>query len=173
MVNNILENSHELQGFFKTFCTEDGLHITDLVPCIQCYGWPDSATEWITRKRLWPDEKTIDDIIQSGFHLICCNLENEWRLSFSLSELQLANKMTAEQKAVYCVFKCLIKEGCKESEILTSYYLKTVFLWALERIPSHEWTVDKYISRVLDLMDDLIMHVTQKTCLLHQKIFMP
>ena len=43
-----------------------------------------------------------------------------------------------------------------------SYYLKTIFFWALERIPCSQWTSDKHAFRVLDLLDDLIYQLAEK-----------
>ncbi len=77
--------------------------------------------------------------------------------------------MTLEQKGTYCVFKFIIKESncCHlASTFLPSYYLKTVFLWALEKIPVCHWTEDQYGSRVLDLLDDLIGRLNER-CLPH------
>ena len=91
--NNPLLGEH-LRRFWDDVCEAShfvGKSCGDHVPSINCTGWPSCAEGWITRPRVWPDKETVEDIVQSGFHLVCKaspggDPQTEWRLSFSVAE---------------------------------------------------------------------------------------
>ena len=132
----------------------------DLVPSIQCDSWPVIAEEWKTRRRLWPQRSLIKKIIEGGHHVVAKaspggdpNLE--WRLSFSKAELTLAEHRTHVQKKCYYIFKTIFKEYLGKSGVTSTYYLKTIMMWAMEQNPPEYWREDNIGQAVLGLLDDL------------------
>ncbi len=148
------------------------LDMIDIVPSISVIGsWPDQANEWITRKRQWPNSETVNHIMQAGFHLVCKTSPGgdpdlDYRLSFSGAELKLARSMTMIQKEIFIAVKDIYHEAFQKPKVLYSYYLKTVFLWALERIPPSKWVWVYFGERVLNILDDVI-HCLALRCIPH------
>ena len=153
-----LNKSWENINFNRLFKKIIG-HI-DLVPSIQCDSWPVTAEEWKTRRRLWPKRSLINKIIEGGHHVVAKaspggdpNLE--WRLSFSKAELTLAEHRTHVQKKCYYIFKTIFKEYLGKSGVISTYYLKTIMMWAMEENPPEYWREDNIGQAVLGLLDDL------------------
>ena len=108
-------------------------------------NWPDEAKSWLTRNTAWPSNKLKHDIIRKGYLLVPTGNPTspekhlEWRCSFSVAEKMLFQSLGRIQIYIFLLFKVLIKEylpGCVnwdgEREIISTYQLKTVFLWYLE-----------------------------------------
>ena len=136
----------------------------DFVLAINCESWPAIAEEWKTRTRMWPPKCLVDKIVNDGFHVIPKaspggDAELEWRLSFSKAELTLAGNRTHVQKKCYYIFKTMFKENLTESEIISSYYLKTIMMWATEQNPPEYWREDNIGQAVIGLLDDLYQAV--------------
>ena len=133
----------------------------DIVPAIPCEGWPyPLAAEWIDRTREWPPSNIIKKIAKSGYHIIpkstpMGDKELEWRVSFSKAELILAMIRTDAQKYVYHMFKTTCKEYLHSSDIIKTYHLKTIMMWATEQNPPEYWREDNLAQSVLGLIDDL------------------
>ena len=139
------------------------IHI-DLVPATECESWPRIAGEWITRKRYWPPKTVIDQIIKNGFHVVPkCSTNGdpkfEWRISFSKAELTLAEHRNDIQKKCYYIFKSMFKEYLGKSGVISTYYLKTIMMWAMEENPTEYWREDNIGQAVLGLLDDLYQAV--------------
>lgn len=142
-------------------------HFQDLVPTISIQGWPKSADEWVTRERYWPSKGYIDIIVNSGYNLVCKtsstgDTDLEWRISFSFAEVFLSERLTVKQKATFCLFKTIFKSGCHNMDQVSSYCLKTLFYWELEKIPSECWSDEEYSKRLLCLFDELLLYLNQK-----------
>ena len=136
----------------------------DFVLAINCESWPAIAEEWKTRTRMWPPKCLVDKIVNDGFHVIPKaspggDAELEWRLSFSKAELTLAGNRTHVKKKCYYIFKTMFKENLTESEIISSYYLKTIMMWATEQNPPEYWREDNIGQAVIGLLDDLYQAV--------------
>ena len=136
----------------------------DFVLAINCESWPAIAEEWKTRTRMWPPNCLVDKIVNGGFHVIPKaspggDAELEWRLSFSKAELTLAGNRTHVQKKCYYICKTMFKENLTVSEIISSYYLKTIMMWATEQNPPEYWREDNIGQAVLGLLDDLYQAV--------------
>ena len=135
------------------------LHI-DIVPSIKCDSWPHIAEDWKRRKRLWPPKRLVNEIIQDGHHVVGKVSPGgdpglEWRLSFSEAELTLAEQRTLIQKKIYYIFKTIFKENLGKSGVISTYYLKTIMMWAMEQNPPEYWREDNIGQAVLGLLDDL------------------
>ena len=118
----------------------------DKVPSVRLHFWPQQATTWITRCRLWPPQDTIQSIVDKGCQLVPRSspggdVHSEWRLSFSGPEAILAQLRTKGQQQAYYFFKAFFYQylKCVESsehkaKPLYSYIIKTAMLWASEEL---------------------------------------
>ena len=150
----------------------------DHVLAVKCQGWPSSASQFVTRTRGsgWPSEQLIDDIIQTGYHIVpkssCeepdtlyklqCNALNDfmidWRLSFSVAETKLFHSLNHSQVRCFLLFRAVV-ESLKHSSVLRTYHLKTVMLWTCEGIPRSEWTDETMDLCLLKLIDSLMQNL--------------
>ena len=131
----------------------------DFVFCLKLTFWPSVATEWQSRDRLWPHQSVIDGIVGKGAHLVAkefCHDDIDWRLSFSVAEIDLATRWSPVQHFVYFVFKSLFYKFIKplsadvaaphvslvNKKYLASYTAKTVMMWTSESVHQSWWTED-------------------------------
>jgi len=131
----------------------------DFVPCLKLMFWPSVAAEWKTRDRMWPDHPVIESIANKCVHLVekaFCHVDVDWRLSFSVAEIELATRWSPAQHFVYFIFKSLfykfIKPLCTDDaaadislrtsnkKYTTSYMAKTVMMWTSESFDQSWWT---------------------------------
>ena len=112
----------------------------DVVPSFQCSGWPTIAMEWENRRRIWPNEETVKQIIKEGFHVVVktpkspdVNPDIAFRLSFSNAEYLLSQKMSKLQKDCYRCLKLYYKAYLKTEQKVNffgfqiSLALKSIF----------------------------------------------
>ncbi|OWF45084.1 uncharacterized protein LOC110457505 [Mizuhopecten yessoensis] len=126
----------------------------DFVCSLSCTSWPREANEWVSRPRLheWPDRALIDQIIQGGCHLVpvgdktSVNTFLQWRISFATAEKKLIHSFTHTQFLIYGLFKYFLKQISKrleqevgEADIISSYIIKTVILYAVESTHGSLW----------------------------------
>ena len=148
----------------------------DLVPGIECDGFPSIASEW--RKRVegkfWPHPQTVTLVVSSGFHLVPkvskspgSDSSTSFRLAFNTAENLLAQGLTRFQRECFRVFKMYYYEKLKlEPKVLTTYHLKTVFFWVLERTDGNIWNEENraYCCMLLlqylkeSLMNETLLH---------------
>jgi len=136
----------------------------DLVLCFKLMFWPSVAADWKTRSRLWPDRSVVEEIVGRGAHLVekaFCHVDIDWRLSFSVAEIELATRWSPVQHFVYFVFKSLFYKFIKplsaadnsaaaaadvspgataNRKYLSSYVAKTVMMWTSEGSDQSWWT---------------------------------
>jgi len=144
----------QLSGIIKRYSV-------DYVPCIQLMFWPSVAADWKTRDRMWPEQSVVDKIVRKGVHLVgkaFCHENMDWRLSFSVAEIDLASLWSPPQHFVYFVFKALFykfirplsRENMDDSlstlspgkHYLTSYMAKTIMMWTSESVDQSWWRED-------------------------------
>ena len=136
---------------YRAYNPAEGVHtdeaVMDLVPSIRLPEWPESATEWLTRKRKWPSEAMVEEIRSKGILMICKMRQKglfdvmEWRLSFSEVEVKLISDRQAPCKQhAHKIFKYIIKHMASPPRVLSSYHCKMVLLWACERLPPEYWS---------------------------------
>lgn len=151
---------------FSTTCP-DG-HLLDVsidsVASIALRFWPKIAKDWPGRKRFWPNPSAVSDIVENGVHIVAKTspggeIDKEWRLSFSAAEKRLAKERNETQRKVYFIVKslfyCHIIPFEEEGKHLPSYVIKTIMLWACERLSPEEWKADHLEERVMELLLDL------------------
>ena len=143
----------------------------DRVLYLNCSLWPPIAKSWIDRKRPsnWPSKETIQTIVSKGCrvvhkpHELSKYKESEMRFSVSEAERILFGTLTCDQRKCFIAFKSLIKYNIyklqnmtKEEFNLSSYCLKTIFLWACETIPVYHWqTTNGWSKCLLYMIDNL------------------
>ena len=152
---NLIER---LASFGETWV--DKLSI-DFVPCLHLDSWPAVAQGWIHRNRIWPEQAVVDKIVSRGIHLVqkpMCHQEIDFRLSFSVAEVDLADHWTDWQRYIAFIFKSLFYKFIKCVEVdyfkcqrpaetadknpkkyLTSYLIKTVVMHTSEKFPQSWW----------------------------------
>ncbi|OWF52649.1 uncharacterized protein LOC110447480 [Mizuhopecten yessoensis] len=126
----------------------------DLAFSFPCVCWPRVANEWKYRSRLhgWPSQTMIHRIVQGGCHLVPvgdkCSTDTllQWRISFACAEQLLVHSLTHPQFRVYGLLKYflyqikdLLDHIIGDSDILCSYFLKTVIFYAVENSPHLLW----------------------------------
>ena len=152
---------------------------SDFVCAFKCPTWPSSAHEWTTRYRKsnWPTSEMISKIVRDGCHVVCASHDEttdtdlEFRFSFSMAEVFLAENLLPQQRTCYCSFKAVVKKELNvlrnETKLeirLKSYHLKTIFLWACETIPAQEWmNTLQWPTCFLFLLDQLIFCLQSRT----------
>ncbi|XP_069140469.1 uncharacterized protein [Argopecten irradians] len=126
----------------------------DCVYSFKCPNWPHEAKEWTIRPRLngWPDEALRDEIVRSGCYLVPVGDKTsadtflQWRISFATAERKLVHSLTHVQFLVYGLLKYFLKQISEElnrllgdTDILSSYIMKTVVFHAVEMTPGTFW----------------------------------
>ncbi|XP_047134114.1 uncharacterized protein LOC101240377 isoform X2 [Hydra vulgaris] len=144
--------------------------LIDNVPCFYAPFWPEPASAWVTRKRIWPDNQLVESIQRNGFHFVPKSLPEgeeklEWRLSFSAAESVLSLHRTEKQSYIYFLFKSVFYRFVKTYSLeksLTSYLCKTVMMWVCEKQPLSWWEAISPEEGVLYLLRKLNKGIKQK-----------
>ena len=142
----------------------------DYVLALECSFWPTCAEDWPNRSRNWPPQRDVDIIFNNGCHLVPkqppavfqpsdYEIETVWRVSFSVAESILFFKMEKDMqilKKCLKILKMLHGFHFASPNIITTYHLKTLTLWAAERFPLNTFTETNVAHIVLALLDDLL-----------------
>ena len=145
----------------------------DLVPGIQCEGFPLIANEWEKRVkgRPWPPAQLVTSVLSSGFHLVPkvskktgSDPSTSFSLGFGIAEKLLAQGLTQFQRECFRVFKMYFYEKLKwDSEVLSTYHLKTVLFWVLEKSDPSIWHEKNRAYCCILLLDYLKISVLKET----------
>ncbi|XP_063439247.1 uncharacterized protein LOC134720718 [Mytilus trossulus] len=116
--------------------------------CGKCPKWPKEASEWILRKRPsgWPSTSLLEEtlkvpcLLTPKYHPLSRNPDIEWMFDFSFPEtFLLKDNISKEQRYCFHVFKLLIDFHTGRRKELSTFVLKTIFLYTLEVIPCQQW----------------------------------
>uniref|UniRef100_A0A8C5E0Y1 Mab-21 domain containing 2 n=1 Tax=Gouania willdenowi TaxID=441366 RepID=A0A8C5E0Y1_GOUWI len=141
----------------------------DVVPVVSFKGWPAVAQSWLMENHFWDGKITEEEVI-SGFYLVpaCSHVgrrENEWRLSFARSEVQLKKCISPSLMAAYQACKAIVTKLLSRPKAVGPYHLRSVMLWACDRLPAAYLQQDELSAPLLlGLMDDLQHCLLNKTC---------
>ena len=151
----------------KVSCLQ-GVDDYDEVPYFSCSSWPPIAESWICRERQcdWLSKETIEKIVSIGCRVVhkaherTKERDTKFRFSFSTAELILFETLSSTRKKCFIAFKALIKYGLYRSESgdlkVSTYCLKTIFLWTCESISADQWeSADGWARCLLALIDRL------------------
>ncbi|XP_067828175.1 nucleotidyltransferase MB21D2-like [Heptranchias perlo] len=141
----------------------------DVVPVVSFKGWPAVAQNWLMENHFWDGKITEEEVI-SGFYLVpACsclgNRENEWRLAFSRSEVQLKKCISVPLIQAYQAYKAVIIKLLSRPRAISPYHLRSLMLWACDRLPSSFLCQDENMAHfLLGLIDDLSHCLVNKSC---------
>ena len=155
----------KLEGFYM-----------DNVPTGCCPEWPSEAAEWIARPCLsgWPTRRMKQAMASRGCHFVAkphrlsLNEELEFRFSFVFTTKKIIEQITTAQRQCYIIFKTLVKHKLGSKIHFSTYCLKTIFLWNLEKIPRKLWEYQfrglagSFTSMLNDLIHGLTEHHIQQ-----------
>ena len=158
------ESSHSMNGPALTTNTQNFLIMgfinvagMDFVSAVKCNEIPDIAQEFFERLRgKWPPQNVLEEIRSSGCYFVPKGLtgsdafEYEWCISFAHAEKMLVQAMDSTAFGVLGMLKLLRHEFFrpKLGDRLTSYMLKTSYLWTLEEI-NYGGELDRNISSLI------------------------
>lgn len=135
----------------------------DFVPAFKAPGWPMVAQEWIRRKRKWPSQEVIDQILQEGFHLVVKapknggNLECDFRISFANAEFLLSKDLNEVQRECYRCLKIFHQAYLStKPKSLVSFHLKNLFLQTVEETGAEMWTQSNRVECMMKLFRNLL-----------------
>ena len=144
----------------------------DNVSSIYCKFWPNLASEWCTRQRLYPSHDMIKKIAQAGCYVVPKKRENssnelDWRWSFSSAEMLLAQTRTSTMKYCYFIFKSLFYKYLKfkvNNKSLPSYVAKTCMLYVSESHSEDWWGTMDDLSKVANCVQELFKFLCKGLC---------
>src|SRR6218665_211046 len=150
----------------------------DFVACLWCHQWPKEAQGWLNRPRChgWPPTDIISKVVQSGCHLVniqhrsCRSDKLQWRFSFSFAELLLLQSWTQTQQLIYHLLRFfakreLMQKDCpKDDEVLCTYHLKTLMLWACEEKSPDWWNSQSVFAICSELLKMLAEWLKRNFC---------
>ena len=138
----------------------------DCVPTLAVEDFPYIASEWVTRDRKWPPLSVVKEIVMSGCHIVPKpyygkegNNLLDWRWSFSVAEMILAQFRTRKMDTSYLILKSIFYRYLKpiehDNETLSSYFVKTVMLWQCEENDETWWSDKSTVKCVSALLNRL------------------
>lgn len=151
-----------------------GYTSVDYVLAVECPFWPPAAQKWATRKRNWPPLADVKIIVENGCHLVplAPNISHKdlctfWRYSFSVAEniimFRLEQDLPIAKQCIRFV-KMLRKAYFDFPEILSSYHIKTIVLWTVEKLSMHTWAEESIVMCVLQILDSITHCLVQGQC---------
>lgn len=132
-----------------------------ILPALLQKDWPQQATEWLIRKRIWPNADTTDAIHQMGCVLLpTINNENktEWKLAFPEGERILLLSLKEEQIRCYIFVLTLFKSYFKDTgygKIFTSKHIQNILFWLCE-LDKIKWSFDELGEAVSIFIENII-----------------
>ncbi|KAL2301181.1 hypothetical protein Nmel_011742 [Mimus melanotis] len=141
----------------------------DIVPVVSFKGWPAVAQSWLMENHFWDGKITEEEVI-SGFYLVpACSYkgkkDNEWRLSFARSEVQLKKCISSSLMQAYQACKAIIIKLLSRPKAISPYHLRSMMLWACDRLPASYLAQEDYAAHfLLGLIDDLQHCLVNKMC---------
>ncbi|XP_071126808.1 uncharacterized protein [Mytilus edulis] len=173
-MHNLLPNqdTHIIHGP----CISDKDGSFDHATCLHCKTWLSQASQWITRSdNSWLNYNVKQSIIKHGVLFVPIGVKGspkediEWRISFSVGEKMLINTYTHTQLLCYALLKILLKDVIATftecSDLLCSYFVKTVIFWISEELPQSVWKPDNLIRCFMRCFNRLIYCVEYSVCL--------
>ena len=134
---------------------------------IECSRWPKHIEDsWLIRQRpaRWPTKDMLTEAVKEKCVVVPDKTSGplSWRLNFMLPIRSLIKRGTnSHQRHCYRIFKLLINNSSKPNMHLPSYAVKSIFLYALEKLPSVYWEQNKGVC-LLHMLDELLSSLQQK-----------
>ncbi|XP_063416269.1 uncharacterized protein LOC134697912 [Mytilus trossulus] len=158
---------NELNPVVHGPCISDIDNNFDFARCFHSKSLLQFSSRWVKRSNnTWPNENTKQIVIDHGVLLVPIgakgspNEELEWRISFSVGEKFLIYTFNHTQLICYALMKILLKDvintDSRCTDILCSYYLKTLMFWLSEESQPSVWTPDNLIPCFMRCFSRLI-----------------
>ncbi|XP_069133045.1 uncharacterized protein [Argopecten irradians] len=156
IIKRLSKADFKMHGPASTF-TGEKRKFANEVDCVQAFRypyWPKEALEWVIRPRPngWPNEALREEIVNDGCYLVPVGDKTsaytflQWRISLATAERKLVYSLTHVQFLVYCLLKYFLKQISDilsqllgDTDILSSYIMKTVIFYAVEKTPDTLW----------------------------------
>lgn len=142
----------------------------DIVPVVSFRGWPAVAMGWLSDSHFWDDIVQEEEVI-TGFHLVPAsstmgNHEVEWRLSFARSEVQLKRFIPSAFMKTFYAYKAIMTRALgRYCKIVKPYILRSLLLWACDRVKLDQLGKEDTISEMLlGLIDDMLQCLISRSC---------
>ena len=126
----------------------------DITPAIKFSHWPQwtdlSATTNQRNKTSSTGGCNEEQVVKLGFHLV--PISTFWRVSFSVAEMHILKTFSPESNRLTCYrcakfLRCHYRDG--DRSVLTSYMLKTAFLFELEKFSDDKfWSNEQLFARL-------------------------
>ncbi|XP_071126577.1 uncharacterized protein [Mytilus edulis] len=165
-------------------CLNDESGQYDMAYCLHSKSWITQAKHWIRRpNNSWPEDDVKQAIIKHGVLFVpigdkgSVKEDLEWRISFSVAEKLLIYTFTHTQLLCYALMKIILKDVINKKEflfdekrranstdLLCSYFLKTIVFWVSEELPPSIWKVENLISYFMRCLKRLIYCVEYSSC---------
>lgn len=147
----------------------------DIAFSLECPFWPTQAREWISRPRLWPSQKLVNEIVQNGCHIVPLGPFKDvkddmlWRLSFNKAEQKLIFAFNQTQFLCYGLFKIVLKECIEKMEnypenTLCSYFIKTLMFWIIQETATDLWQPHNIVICYVMCFVRLLVWVKKEEC---------
>ncbi|XP_053385719.1 uncharacterized protein LOC128550531 [Mercenaria mercenaria] len=160
------ENSFIVSGpAFTAACSVSNDNANSFICPIISFSWDfalaveftctDHLQKWKERKRFnsWPGKDLIEEISQMTGHVVPVGNKGresahlEWRITYTEAELKLIHSLNEIQIKLYIllrmVAKKILKPICAE---ISSYIMKNVLFWFVERSPSYRFQHEHLIG---------------------------
>lgn len=135
----------------------------DLVVCVTAAHVFNTYDSWASRKRRWPSKDVEKELVRLPAHLVAKSIDSiphSWRLSTSRAELILPNYISETQPLVrkcWLVLKAILKAHLSQPKFITSYNLKTILFYTMDRVPPGYWTEENLPELLLAVIDIIII----------------
>ena len=159
------KSTHPHKSTSKEF---QDIHLSesDLVYCLELetHHVSNTMTRWASRHRSskWPGEELLDKVQKMHCHAVPVGPNrtdnNMWRLSFSAAETFLIQNCGYTLRLVYTCGKVLIKQYTS----ISTYLLKTSFLWLMEEVPRSACVLSKCAILVETLLKRLLLSMAKR-----------
>ncbi|XP_071127433.1 uncharacterized protein [Mytilus edulis] len=156
-------------------CVSDKKGFHDFAVSVHAQSWTELALKWLTRSNNgWPGKDVKQTIVQHGVLFVPVGLKGsknqdiEWRISFSVSEKFLIYTFSHTQLLCYALMKILLKDviaiDLEYSELLCSYFMKTIVFWISEEVSPTIWQQENLIPLFMKCFKRLIYCVENSIC---------
>ncbi|KAK3089678.1 hypothetical protein FSP39_005550 [Pinctada imbricata] len=151
-----------------------GIFEYDFGKCLPCKFWPNVASNWVTRNRVygWPSHEMIQTIISRCCHLMAIGDPNspdcdvEWRVSFSVAERSLMHSFNHTQFLTYNLLRISLKRIIEKHlpGVFCSYFMKTALYYTIENTSFQHWDLNNIERCFKSCLITLIDFIDSMNC---------
>lgn len=122
---------------------------------------PNIVRNWVKRERTggWPSEELIKEVEKTDVLVVPVGVKGhpeenlQWRISFTLSELQFVWSLNDTQIKVYVLLKMIAKSQLKViSKKISSYVVKNILFWLFEKTDINRFIPENIMSIIKEAL---------------------